>query len=233
MISTPNAPDGLFHSIGQDPNSKYEKIVLSYEVGLDKIFDRQEIERKKLEPEFPREYECKYLGKVGNVFTSEQIEQCVNLGLEFTTDKIPVSQFTFKSVGLDPAFSSSSFGLVTLEHIKTDRDIIRVVDCHLIEKADPNQMVELSWEIWKKYGFMNTAYWIDASNRATVNALKMLGNLHAIISKNYLVIDPKYDKLLTSLRTAYARELILDKNQTSYDDLLDALRLSLKGYNFS
>jgi hypothetical protein len=59
MVSTPNAPDGLFHSIEQDPNSKYEKIVLSYEVGLDKIFDRQEIERKKLELEFPREYECK------------------------------------------------------------------------------------------------------------------------------------------------------------------------------
>jgi hypothetical protein len=51
MVSTPNAPDGLFHSIEMDPNSKYEKIVLSYEVGLDKIYDRQEIERKKLEPE--------------------------------------------------------------------------------------------------------------------------------------------------------------------------------------
>jgi len=32
------------------------------------------------------------------------------------------------------------------------------------------------------------------------------------------------------LKTAYAKELILDKEQTSYDDLLDALRLSLKGY---
>jgi hypothetical protein len=49
----------------------------------------------------------------------------------------------------------------------------------------------------------------------------MLGNLHAVISKNYLAIDPKFDKLLTSLRTAYATELTLDKNQTSYDDLLD------------
>jgi len=34
----------------------------------------------------------------------------------------------------------------------------------------------------------------------------------------------------TSLRTAYAEELNLKKEQTSYDDLLDALRLSLKGY---
>ena len=35
----------------------------------------------------------------------------------------------------------------------------------------------------------------------------------------------------TSIRTAYANELSLDKEQTSYDDLLDALRLGLKGYN--
>ncbi len=58
----------------------------------------------------------------------------------------------------------------------------------------------------------------------------MLSNLHAVVSKGYLGIDLKYDKLLTSLRTAYANELTLEKNQTSYDDLLDGLRLSLKGY---
>jgi hypothetical protein len=59
----------------------------------------------------------------------------------------------------------------------------------------------------------------------------MLSNLHAVVSKQYLAIDPKYDKLLTSLRTAYAEVLNLKKDSTSYDDLLDALRLSLKGYN--
>ena len=59
----------------------------------------------------------------------------------------------------------------------------------------------------------------------------MLGNLHAVVSKGYLAIDPQYDKLLTSLRTAYANELTLDKDQSSFNDLLDALRLSLKGYN--
>jgi hypothetical protein len=61
---------------------------------------------------------------------------------------------------------------------------------------------------------------------------QMLGNLHAVISKGYLAIDPKYDKLLTSLRTAYATELTLDKNQTSYNDLLDGLRLALKAFQF-
>jgi hypothetical protein len=60
----------------------------------------------------------------------------------------------------------------------------------------------------------------------------MLSNLYAVVSKEYLAIPEKYDKLITTLRTAYATELDLDKKQTSYDDLLDALRLSLKAYNF-
>lgn len=51
-----------------------------------------------------------------------------------------------------------------------------------------------------------------------------------MISKSYLAIEEKHDKLLTSLRTAYAEELNLKKEQTSYDDLLDGLRLSLKCY---
>ena len=58
----------------------------------------------------------------------------------------------------------------------------------------------------------------------------MLSNLHAVISKSYIAIEEKHDKLITSLRTAYANELDLDKNQTSFDDMLDALRLALKGY---
>lgn len=59
----------------------------------------------------------------------------------------------------------------------------------------------------------------------------MLSNLHAMVSMGYLAIEEKHDKLLTSLRTAYCEELNLKKDQTSYSDLLDALRLSLKGYH--
>lgn len=47
MASTPNRSGGLFETIEKDPNSKYEKIVLDYTVGLDKIYDRKEVEKKK------------------------------------------------------------------------------------------------------------------------------------------------------------------------------------------
>ena len=54
------------------------------------------------------------------------------------------------------------------------------------------------------------------------------------MSKNLVKLIPeKYEKLIISLRTTQAKEYSLDKEQTSYDDLLDALRLSLKGYDIT
>ena len=266
LVSTPNAPEMLFDKINKEPESEciYKRLSLDYSYGINTIYSNQDIAQARLSPSWDREYCLKFAGSWGNIFTAQQIEQCINLGLEFSADKIPLSQYTMKSVGIDFGFSSSSTAIVTLEHIKTeDKDIIRVIDSHLIDKGDPNSIVDLCWDIWKKYGFMNCLFFIDGSNRAMVNLLKirwqesldwettddsspelmkiipvnfntehknMLGNLHAVVSKGYLAIDSKYDKLLTSLRTAYANELTLDKDQTSYNDLLDGLRLGLKAY---
>jgi hypothetical protein len=54
--------------------------------------------------------------------------------------------------------------------------------------------------------------------------------LYKLINEGLLAIPESYEKLIISLRTAQAKEYSLDKEQTSYDDLLDALRLSLKGH---
>jgi hypothetical protein len=43
----------------------------------------------------------------------------------------------------------------------------------------------------------------------------------------------RFHKLATALRTAYATEYKLDKEQTSYNDILDAFRLSLQFYKRS
>lgn len=216
------------------------------------------------EPEFPREYQGKYLQRVGNVFSSSQIQTCIDLGEEFNTTKVPVSNYTLKSVGVDFGWSSPGTGIVVLEHIKTPRNIIRVIDSYLIEKGDPNQVIELLWSMYKQFSYMNVVFFCDGADRASVNLAKikfneslswdrikdfghnsnikirpvnfnsehknMLSHLHAMVSKGYLAIPVKHDKLITSLRTAFAEELNLKKDQTSYSDLLDALLLSLKGY---
>jgi hypothetical protein len=48
-----------------------------------------------------------------------------------------------------------------------------------------------------------------------------------------IAIDKRFDKLLTRLRSAIANEYKLDKEVTSFDDLLDAFRLSLTFYKRS
>ena len=70
MVSTPNAPEGLFEKIEREPEQTclYKRLFLDYTYGLDKIYTRAEIEKAKVSPSFEREYNLKYLGKVGNVF---------------------------------------------------------------------------------------------------------------------------------------------------------------------
>ncbi len=47
-----------------------------------------------------------------------------------------------------------------------------------------------------------------------------------------IIVADKFDKLITSLRTAVDNDGSLDKEATSYDDILDAFRLALKFYQF-
>jgi late competence protein required for DNA uptake (superfamily II DNA/RNA helicase) len=48
-----------------------------------------------------------------------------------------------------------------------------------------------------------------------------------------IAINPdKFDKLITSLRTAVDNDGTLDKENTSYNDIFDAFRLALKFYHF-
>ena len=64
---------------------------------------------------------------------------------------------------------------------------------------------------------------------------KMLQHTKSLLEDkdNLLLIDKRFDKLLTSLRTAVANEYKLDKEATSYHDILDAFRLSLQLYQRS
>jgi hypothetical protein len=47
-----------------------------------------------------------------------------------------------------------------------------------------------------------------------------------------IAINPdRFDKLITSLRTAVDNDGVLDKEATSYNDIFDAFRLALKFYH--
>jgi hypothetical protein len=63
----------------------------------------------------------------------------------------------------------------------------------------------------------------------------MLGHCKMILESDSgcIAINPdRFDKLITSLRTAVDNDGVLDKEATSYNDIFDAFRLALKFYHF-
>ena len=67
-----------------------------------------------------------------------------------------------------------------------------------------------------------------------VDGPNLLAHAKALLESpdNLIAIHPRYDKLLTALRTACTIEstMKLDKSETSYDDILDSFRMCLSFY---
>jgi late competence protein required for DNA uptake (superfamily II DNA/RNA helicase) len=79
LVSTPKAPGGLMQQIELEPDSLYHKLFFGYHYGLQgpyPIYSKELIKKARLSPEFVREYELRYLGLVGNVFSQVSIENC-------------------------------------------------------------------------------------------------------------------------------------------------------------
>ena len=103
MVSTPNAPGGLFESIERESEEKclYKRVCLDYTYGLDKIYTSEEIEKAKSSPSFEREYNLKYLGLIGNVFHTQDIDNSIE---EYNIENEAINSYAPKSMGVDPGF---------------------------------------------------------------------------------------------------------------------------------
>jgi hypothetical protein len=265
MVSSPGSAGELFYNIENEPEDTclYKRLKLHYTVGLDRIYSNEEIENAKHSPSFDREYGLQYLGKVGNIFNEFQVLKAIQLGEQYSLDKIPTNDYTLHSVSVDFGFSSSATAIVLTEFLKEERKI-RVIYAQEFSKSNPQDIVDLCFNLYRKH--WNTWFFVDGANRAAVNLMKvafneslswesntskqgpnpnsmkvlpvnfatehkqMLSHLAILINKEYLCIPKEFDKLIISLRTAYANEYSLDKEQTSYSDSIDALRLACKMY---
>jgi hypothetical protein len=121
MVSTPNNPGGLFYPIEQEPEDTClcKRLKTDYTYGLGKIYTKEEIDKARLSPGFGREYELQYLGKIGNVFNSLQIDKTIELGEAYSLDKIPINDYTLHSVGVDVGCSSNT-AIVLTEFLKEE-----------------------------------------------------------------------------------------------------------------
>jgi plastocyanin len=100
MVSTPNAPDCLFERIEKEAEDAclYKRIFLDYTYGIGKIYTAEEIQKAKASPSFEREYNLKYLGKIGNVFHTKDIEAAIEKGRKYNPDSFNPFMSRFQSV---------------------------------------------------------------------------------------------------------------------------------------
>lgn len=177
LVSTPNAPNGLMDKIEREPEDTclYKRIKLDYTYGLHKIYTEAEIEKAKHSPSFKREYQLFYLGLEGNIFSVSQIERAVELGELYSLDKMPVNPYCIHSIGIDPGFGSSNTAIVATEFLHEESKI-RITYAQEFEHGDPQMIVNLIFQLYQNYGYNNTFLYVDGSNRAFVNLLKVAFN---------------------------------------------------------
>jgi hypothetical protein len=278
MVSTPNAPEQLFDRIEGEPESTclYKRLFLDYTYGLGKIYTEAEIAAAKQSPSFEREYNLKYLGLIGNVFHTKDIEAAMERGRKLAT-KFDSNSYTQKSIGVDPGYGSSAFAICVTELID---GVVNVLHAEEYARADFNEMIETTLRLLDEYNITfedRCRIFVDGANPSFIRALKdrIAGedsnyeHLIARLKTNYghnfsleslihnmfvvpiafnrehksmlshakqmmeydngrVAINPRFSKLITSLRTAVADEWSLDKDATSHDDLFDSFRLSLQ-----
>jgi hypothetical protein len=276
LVSTPNAPGGLFQKIEQEPFDTciYKKMFLDYLWGVGKIYSPEEIENAKISPSFPREYQLQYQGLIGNVFSTQSIESCQRIKY----NPLQINQNAKKTIGVDAGFGSSHFAIVVTQFVDGK---IQVIFAEEYDRPNFQVMINRIWEIKQKCGYVSNIY-SDAANPEiweslkrefnepldnqyvrdqftyckkynlhiedrmivvpvpfSVEGAKMLKHAKWLLEEtdedgsSLVAIHKRFDKLLTGLRTAVANEYKLDKEVTSYDDIVDAFRLALTFYKRS
>jgi hypothetical protein len=187
MVSTPNAPEQLFERIEKEPEDTclYKRLFLDYTYGIGKIYTADEIEKAKQSPSFEREYNLKYLGRIGNVFHTKDIEAAIEMGRKYNPDNFNPYYFTSVSMGIDPAYGSSAFGIVVTQW--TDNHI-RVLYAEEYHRPDYAEMLSKVYGLMSKYN-VDKVY-IDGANPSFIRSLKIqIGE------------DAEYDKVIARYRS--------------------------------
>jgi hypothetical protein len=123
------------------------------------------------------------------------------------------------------------------------------VDKIYIDGANPSFIKSLKLQIGEETDYDKVIARYKAEDFGAENATKdmkivpvnfnkehkaMLGHCKMILEQDpgKIAINRVFDKLITTLRTAVDNDGTLDKESTSYNDIFDAFRLTLKFYHF-
>lgn len=150
-----------------DIHTRLDKIITH------KIFTQDEIDAAKQSPSF--EDNLKYLGLIGNVFHTKDIEAAIEKGRQKQFDT-KLNSYSQKSVGLDPGFGSSNFGVCVTELVN---GMVNVLHAEEYPKPDFNEMIKTTISLLEKYDirFDNSCrIFVDAANPSFISTLKQAVN---------------------------------------------------------
>ena len=178
MVSTPNAPVGLFERIEREPEDTcmYRRLFLDYKYGLGKIYTEAEISAAQASPSFDREYNLKYLGKVGNVFHTLDIEAAICTQKE-GQEMMDWSTSTMigRSMGIDVAWGDTSKFAILITQYRNNK--VEVFYAESFEKPLMNVIINHIMQLKQRHHI--TKLYCDGANPEVIRELKnRIGEYH-------------------------------------------------------
>jgi hypothetical protein len=165
MVTTPNTPTGLFEKIAKTDASRiYKRVKMDYTYGLNRIYSIEEINKAKKSPSFGREYDLQYLGLIGNTFHTADIERAIMLGKKYRT----VNKYAQKSMGIDPGFGSSPFGIVIIQF---SDGVLQVLYADEFERPRYKDMINKVADLYNAFTNIKNIF-VDASSPELISLLK-------------------------------------------------------------
>jgi hypothetical protein len=242
LISTPNAPGGLFEKIEFEEPCMYHRRIILYEYGMNKVYTPAFIKKAMESPDFDREYRGKYLGLEGNVITTQQVDRATSSTIwPDVIDKNPQHYFGkdfATSIGVDPGFGSSPFGITVTKYINGK---IVVVHAQEYDKPSHEAMLQEIVFLMNRYKTFRPKVYIDGANAGWIRSLKILLKEYAdyhyytpeklkrlIFSASGMIAAPipfnSYgQKMLEHMRLLFEKnKIVIDKQK--FPHLITALR---------
>ena len=175
-------PDGLFEKIEREPEGSclYKRLCLNYTYGLGRIYTEVEIEKAKASPSFEREYNLKYLGKVGNVFHILDIEAAICTQKE-GQEMMDWSTSTMigRSMGIDVAWGDTSkFGIVITQYRNNKVEVFYAVS---FEKPLMNEIINHIMRLKQRHHI--TKLYVDGANPEVIRELKNRIGVYLAVKK--------------------------------------------------
>lgn len=169
MVSTPNVPNGLFDRMEHEEYTKYHRIFLHYTLGVNYIYTEEDIAKAKASPSFDREFGLQYLGQEGDVFDMRQLAYAVDV-LGPTVNYVNPSPIDLKSMGIDPGYAKSKYGIViTNYNHKTGK--IEIIYAEEFAKQPTSQITKRAYDLAEHFHVSQLL--VDASQNGQIRDLKV------------------------------------------------------------